>query len=214
MGLEGSLDGQVGRAHRRLSVFGLLEFMLGFFECVLRERGAQHETGEGFTAQNLNHRLVSLRPHLSWCSKSLHQICGHADVLTALPRVHVDGLRLGRQRWLVGDEDALRLQKAPLGGVHHGLAGQGLSLRKFRPGGGDDGHAERCCGIERRTGVLKRLRQTVALGVLIEERAIERPRSDGSLEPFQRGGRKKQDTALDGFEFLVAHRGGKGPGEN
>ena len=54
----------------------------------------------------------------------------------------------------------------------------------------------------------------MALGVLIEERAIERPRSDGSLEPFQRGGRKKQDTALDGFEFLVAHRGGKGPVEN
>ena len=214
VGLKRSLDGQVGREHRRLSVFGLLEFILGLFEFLLRERGAQHETGEGFAAQHLNHRLVGLRPHLRWCGESLHQVRGHADVLAALPRIHVNGLRLGRQRCLVGDEDALRLQKAPLGGVHHGLAGQGLSLREFRPGGGDDRHAERCCGIERRTGVLERLRQTVALGVLIEERAIERLRSHGSLEFLQRRGRKEQNTALDGFEFLVAHRGGKGSVEN
>ena len=132
-GAERPLNGQIRREHGRLCVFCLLEFVLCFLEFVLGQRGAKDESGERFTAENLDHGLIRLSPNFCWSREALNQIGSHADVLAALARIHVDGFRFGRHGGLVGDQDALGLQKAPLLCVEHRLTRQRLPLGKFSP---------------------------------------------------------------------------------
>ena len=155
VGLERALNGQIGRQHRRLCVFGLLEFVFCFLEFVFGKCRAQDKSGECFTTQDINHGFVCLTPNVRGGCETLNQICGHANVLTSLARIHVNRFCLWGHWRLVGDEDALGLEEAPFFGVHHGLACEGLTLRKFSPRRGDQRHSERSINIETFAGVLE-----------------------------------------------------------
>ncbi len=89
VGVEGSFNRQISSEHGGLSVFSLLQFILGFLAFVSIEVASQHETRKGFTVQNLNHRLIGLLPDLSRCGKSLNKVVRHSDVLAALTGIHV-----------------------------------------------------------------------------------------------------------------------------
>ena len=131
--LQGTLDGQICRQHRRLGVFGLLEFVLRRLQFLFGQGRAQNKSREGFASKDLHHRFIGLRPDVGGRRKALSQIGRHANVLAALAGIHVNRFGLGRHGWLVGDEDALGLQKSPFFSIQHRFACEALSFRKFSP---------------------------------------------------------------------------------
>ena len=64
---------------------------------------------------------------------TLVQVMRHANVLTALTRVHVGDFCLRVQRCIVGEKHPLCLQEAPLFFIVHGLNGEGATLGKLLP---------------------------------------------------------------------------------
>ena len=99
--VEGSLNGQVGREHGGLRVLGLLEFVLSFLQFLLGKGRAKDETGQGFSIEDLDHGFVGLIPHVLSGNKTMHQISGHADILTPLPGVEMSHFGLRRKGRLV-----------------------------------------------------------------------------------------------------------------
>ena len=210
-GAQGSLDGQIGREHGRLRVLGLLEFVFRFLQFLFAEGGAQHEAGERFTAQHVDHGFIGLAPNVCGGGEALNQVSRHADVLTALAGVHVDGFCFGRHGGLVGDQDALCLKETPFVGVHHRLTCEGLSLVEFRPRGGDQRQPVGCLRVKGGAGLLKSLRKTSSPRIVVKERAVKGHGPQRGTQAVQRSGRKEKDTAFNGLDLLVGHRGGKGP---
>ena len=172
--LQRSFNGQIGREHGRLGVFGLLEFVFGLFQFLSGQRGTEHETGKRFAVENIDHGLVGLRPNLCWGREALNQIGGHAHVLTALAGVHVDGFRFAWQGRLVGHQHPLSLQEPPLVFVSQGLGGQGLALGKFGPGRGHHGQANGGCRLKCTAGGLQGFGEASPLRVVVKQRAAER----------------------------------------
>ena len=209
-GAKRPLNGQIRREHGRLCVFCLLQLVLCFLEFVLGQRGTKHESGERFTAENLDHGLIRLSPNLCWSGEPLNQIGRHADVLTALTWVHVDGFRFGRHGGLIGNQYALGLQKAPLLCVEHRLTRQRLPLGKFSPRRRHQGHPERRLWIERCAGLLERLREAATSRVVIEQRPFEGNGGHGRLQSVERRRRQQQHATLHRLEFIMGHGGWKG----
>ena len=139
----------------------------------------------------------------------MNQIGGHADVLASLTRVHMDGLGFGRHGGLVGQQHALRLQKAPFFRVHHGLACQRLPFGKLGPRSRYQRHSNRLSGLKRVAGSLESFGQTSPLGVVIKQWAVKREVGELGLEGFQGVVRKQEDPAFNRFHGLVRHGGGK-----
>ena len=213
-GAERPLNGQIRREHGRLCVFCLLELVLCFLELVLGQRGTKDESGERFTAENIDHGLVRLSPNLCWSGEALNQIGRHADVLAPLTWIHVDGFRFSRHGGLIGDQDTLGLQKAPLLCVEHRLSSQRLPLGKFSPRRRYEGHPERRLWIERCAGLLERLREAATPWVVIEQRPLEGNGGHGRLQGVERRRRQQQHATLHRLEFIMGHGGGKGAVED
>ena len=186
VGIERSFNRQIGCQHRRLRVLRLLEFVLRFLQFFFAQGRAQDKSGERLATQDIDHGLVGLLPNLSGCGETLNQIGGHADVLTPLTGVHVNGFGLGWHRWLVGQQHTLRLQEAPLFAVHHRLPCQRLALGKFCPRGGDESQAERFGRVKTRTGRLQRFRKTSSFGVVVKQRPVKSDTGQLGLQRFKR----------------------------
>ena len=210
-GVQRPLDGQVGRQHGGLRVFGLLQFVLGFHPLVLGQRRTKDETGEGLAVQHLHHGFIGLVPNLLCCGKPLNEVRRHADVLAALSGVHVGNLGFVGKRWLVGDHDALRLQEAPLFRVMHRLGSQTLPLGELRPRRRNNGHADRCGGIEADTPSLKFAGQPSATGVVVEQRTRGIHGHQRRFEFGQGTTGKQQHTAFQRLQGIMSERGRSRP---
>ena len=194
--LQGALNGQICREHRRLGVFGLLEFVLCRLQLLFGQGRAQNKSRKGFTSQNLHHRFIGLRPDIGGCRKALGQICRHANVLAALAGIHVNRFGLGRHGWLIGDKDALGLQKAPFFSIQHRFGCEALSFRKFSPGRGDKGHAERCLGLKGGACRLKGFGKSTTERIVVKQRALKRQGGQLLLQTLKRIRREKNHAAL------------------
>ena len=210
-GVQRPLDGQVGRQHGGLRVFGLLQFVLGFHPLVLGQGRTKNKTREGLTVQHLHHGFIGLVPDLLCCGKTLDEIHRHPDVLAALPRVHVGNLGFVGKRWLVRDHDALRLQEAPLLRVMHRLGSQTLSLDELRPCRRNHGHADRCGGIETGTPSLKFTGQPSATGVVVEQRTGGVHCHQRRFKLGQGTSGKQQHTAFQRLQGFMRERGRSRP---
>ena len=118
--VEGTLDGQVGRQHGGLGVFGPLELRFGVVDFFLRQVASQHKGGERLAVQHLDHGFVSQTPDVLNRREALPEVVGHPNVLTALTGVHVGDFGLGRHGRLIRDHDALGREEAPTGGIGQG----------------------------------------------------------------------------------------------
>ena len=118
--VEGTLDGQIGRQHGRLGVFGPLELRFSVLDFFLGQVASQHKGRERLAVQHLNHGLVSQTPDVLNRREALPEVVGHPNVLAALTGVHVGDFGLGGHGGLVGDHHALGRKEAPTGGIGQG----------------------------------------------------------------------------------------------
>ena len=131
--IERTLDGEICGEHGRLGVFGLFQFVLCLGLFLFGKVRPKDKAGEGFTIENFSHRFIGLSPHLLNCSITLVEVMRHTDVLTALTGVHVGDFCFRMKGCVLGDQNPLCLQKAPLFFIAHGFCSQNATLGEFSP---------------------------------------------------------------------------------